>query len=283
MKTGRKMAAGIYENISNETYHTWEGVSSSQLKALRRSVFDLQKAWVGKVDEESDALLFGSLVHDMVLLPGRVDRAYLVAPESFKSTGTKKLADWAAGAKKEKPLAKVVTHSQFEEAKAILAAIQKHPKARALLLDNGGKNELSVVAEDPRTGLKLRARFDRIRQSVVVDLKTCRDASPKGFKKAAMYDYSYDLQAVHYLYTAYLAFGGAREFVFVAVEKGSCEIGLYKFPTAYLNQVDKEYQKLLDEYKRALDLPPLPGYTDGVEDLDVPTRGGGLKIGGKEV
>lgn len=283
MKTGRKMQPGVYPGISNEVYHTWEGVSSSQLKALRRSVFDLQKAWAGKFDEESDALLFGALVHDMVLLPERVEQHYLVAPAEFKTTGTKKLELWSADAKKEKPLAKVVTLCQFQEAQAILAAIEKHPKAKALLLDSGGQNEVSVVAEDPRTGLKLRARLDKLRQSAVIDLKTCRDASPKGFKRAALYEYSYDLQAVHYLYTAYLAFGGSRQFVFVAVEKGSYEIGIYTLPTAYLNQVDKEYQRLLDEYKRALDLPPLPGYTTDVEELDVPTVGGGLKVGGKEV
>ena len=44
------------------------------------------------------------------------------------------------------------------------------------------KTELSIVFD--YYGNLCKARFDMLQNNVIIDLKTCRDASPKGFKQA---------------------------------------------------------------------------------------------------
>jgi hypothetical protein len=277
----RNVPPGIYEGIKNATYHTWDAVSSSQLKALRRSAYDLQKLWKGP-SRQSPEMLVGELAHDLVLLPDVVGSRYVVAPEEFKTATSKKFDSFCEDAKKKAPLAAVVTQAQWDTAHAVLDAVKRHQAAKEKLFGLGGKNELSVVAKDPRSGLLLRARFDRITQAAIYDLKTARDASPKGFMRAAYWEYGYDLQAIHYLYVAKLAMGGSRTFEMIAVEKDTGDVGIYSFPTKWLRTLEKEYIGLLEQYAGVKAAPPMDGYTNGVETLPPPYRDSGIVVGGGE-
>ena len=287
-RTGlRHVPPGTYENVKNSTYHTWDAVSSSQLKALRRSKYDLQKLWLSSGNRQSGDMLVGELTHDMVLLPDIVKDRYIVAPESFKSANSKKLDVWKADAKRDHPLAVVVTQAQWDIATGVLAAVRKHPVANKLLIAGAGKSELSVVVKDPRSGLLLRARFDRLQRDSINDLKTAKDASPRGFMRAAYWDYHYDVQAVHYLYVAKLAYGGLRDFKMVAVEKGttlatsSFDVGVYSFPTKWLRTLEAGYAGMLEEYAEVLAAPQMAGYTNDVETLPPPYKDNSITVGSK--
>ena len=73
------------------------------------------------------------------------------------------------------------------------------------------KTELSIVFD--YYGNLCKARFDMLQNDVIIDLKTCRDASPSGFKKAIR-NFSYHQQAAFYLDGI-----KAHKFYFVFIEK----------------------------------------------------------------
>ena len=74
----------------------------------------------------------------------------------------------------------------------MMASMNQHPISKALFGGElKGKSELSFFCKDKETGLDCKARPDFILDdlSLVVDLKTTLDASPKVFRKLAEYRY----------------------------------------------------------------------------------------------
>ncbi|MBW8380885.1 PD-(D/E)XK nuclease-like domain-containing protein, partial [Salmonella enterica] len=71
-----------------------------------------------------------------------------------------------------------------------------------------GNSEVSMFAECPETGLMLKCRFDRLSDTLAypLDVKSCRDASERGFSNA-FGQYKYHIQAAFYLYVLKLATG----------------------------------------------------------------------------
>lgn len=83
-----------------------------------------------------------------------------------------------------------------------------------------GDSEVSMFAECPETGLMLKCRFDRLSQSLPypLDVKSCRDASERGFSNAVG-QFKYHIQAAFYLYVLKLATGfESNNFAFFAIE-----------------------------------------------------------------
>ena len=79
------------------------------------------------------------------------------------------------------------------------------------------KTELSIVFD--YYGHLCKARFDMLQNNVIMDLKTCRDASPKGFKQAVR-TFGYHQQAAFYIDAALSAgLSEVDRFQFIAVSK----------------------------------------------------------------
>src|SRR5690606_21423392 len=96
------------------------------------------------------------------------------------------------------------TEAEFASINAAAEAVIAHPGARHQF-SQPGAGEVSVFAADPETGVEVRGRCDFLPTDftlgapsrVAVDLKTARDASPKGFTKAIA-EHGYDVQGVWY-------------------------------------------------------------------------------------
>ena len=95
-------------------------------------------------------------------------------------------------------------------------AVLAHPEARSLLEQDGNDREVSMFAKDPETGVEMRARFD-LYADIAADLKTARDASPKGFARAAA-QHGYDVQEGWYRDVRKLLTGELGRFRFIVVE-----------------------------------------------------------------
>ncbi len=89
---------GRYEGVSNEDYHSSNGVSSTQVKDARISLMYFQGRHVTKTikKESTEALTFGSLVHAMVLEPEKLDEEFSVQPVIPEGafTGTDSMTKW---------------------------------------------------------------------------------------------------------------------------------------------------------------------------------------------
>jgi exodeoxyribonuclease VIII len=139
------------------------------------------------------------------------------------------------------------------------------------LLRGGGDFEFSAYAEDPETGVLVRARADFMSDSGwLVDLKKCQDASDEGCRKA-IENYGYWQQDPFYLDTFALAGGEApRGFVFVFVEE--------EFPHAvnvkYICEDDRDrgrrtYRRNLRLYAQCVERNEWPSYGTQATELEM--------------
>lgn len=203
---------GLYPGLSNADYHAQsDWVSSSALKALLPEHYK-------PATESSDALLFGSLFHTLVLEPDILDDfpdqegiALLDAKTigvkadgnpADNPTATKAWKD--AVAEVEKSGRRVVTLTEWgamlERAEAMAEAVRQHDTATELLQRRGGQVEESAFAVVD--GVPCRARFDKRIPGVVIDLKSSKAKPGKQSIARTVIDYGYDLSAAHYLAVA---------------------------------------------------------------------------------
>lgn len=78
----RYFEPGRYTDISNDDYHSSNGISSTMLKDARISLMYYERRHISKViqRERSEALDFGSLFHTLVLEPEKVEDEFSLAP-----------------------------------------------------------------------------------------------------------------------------------------------------------------------------------------------------------
>ncbi|GAB3822289.1 hypothetical protein GCM10028895_26390 [Pontibacter rugosus] len=138
-----------------------------------------------------------------------------------------------------------------------------------------GTAEVSHYVDFGRVHVKVRP--DYLKPHAIIDLKTCEDASPEGFSRAAA-NYGYHLQAA--LYCDVLEYISEKErlFVFVAQEKEyPYAAAIYKPTEGFMAQGRYEYQLALDKYTDAMQTGQHKGYemfapaeANGVIELELP-------------
>lgn len=166
----------------------------------------------------------------------------------------------------------VLSAEQWDQLHRMRDAVMAHPAASALLTKVPGKAELSVYWNDPATGVLCRCRPDWWREDdVLVDLKTCEDASPEGFAKS-MANWRYDVQAPFYLDGVRQATGRKpRGFVFVAVEKKApFAVGVYVLDSESLELGRAQYVADLRTYAECVRTGSWPGYGDKIQTISMP-------------
>ena len=92
----------------------------------------------------------------------------------------------------------IITQEDFEKIQAMYDALYSTPFVAKLL---SGEKELSFFTEDDRTGLIVKCRPDCLttigEANILIDYKSCADASSEGFMKDAI-KLNYDLQMAYY-------------------------------------------------------------------------------------
>lgn len=227
-------APGIYPNVPAEVYHRRElgVVNNGALKILVSRTPAHYRAWVDGADEgDTPALAFGRALHCAVLEPELFAATYVQPVEhphrrpSITQRNAKKpsqetldaIAYWDAWERDNAGKIEITAEDAARIA-GMRESILRDPLAGKLL--TGGVAEETIVWDDPRTGLRCKARADyhAAERGVIVDLKTCDDASEAAFARSVA-TYRYHLQHAHYA-SAFQALGRElRAFLFVAVEK----------------------------------------------------------------
>lgn len=140
---------GIIENMSNEEYHSQNGISSTAVK----SVFKKSLAhWKGEKRRQTAAFSMGSAVHALLL---EKDRDLVVkGPKTRKSKGFTELEENAG------PDQIVLTEVEYHVAHRMATETLKNPVCEKSLRHKDRQNEVSIFAECERTGLVLKTRPD---------------------------------------------------------------------------------------------------------------------------
>lgn len=240
-------------------YHSDPAVGSTGLRALLVSPAHYQALGYS---EQTPAQRFGTLVHTLTLEPHTVPDRYVAAPNVDRRTRDGK-AEWAAfqeaaGARE------IVDAETLSSATACATAIAAHRVGR--LIRAASRIEEPIFWEDAVTGIRCKARPDAIAEygvTMAIDVKTTRDASPRGFQRAIA-TYGYHVQAAHYLEACAAAGIEARGFLFACVESAPPH-----HVAAYLLDAEPV------EEGRALRTRALDVYASCVASGEWPSYGGG--------
>ncbi len=113
----------------------------------------------------------------------------------------------------------------YDDAQRACATVREHFRANSLLSD--GIAELTLIVQDPETGMWLKAKLDWLRFDLLpVDLKTARDTNPDRWAYQAK-DLGYDIQDAFYCHVGALLGMDFPAFPFVCVEfadMDNCEV-----------------------------------------------------------
>lgn len=176
---------GIYEDVPFEAYLSWPYISNSRLHLAAKSMAHFN---AGVTIEETEAMRLGSLVHCGRLEPLELAQRYVIMPpfeeqvrkpdgsryeKPKASAAYKQAVDDFEAANKGKS---IVTQSQYDAMRSLVAALVAHERANAWL-NASGPVEVSIVWDDPETGIRCKGRIDKWlpQHNLVIDLKASYD------------------------------------------------------------------------------------------------------------
>ncbi len=269
MNTIREIKSQV-ESMPAADYHAIDACSASKLKAMRRSPAHCRH----QIDNPptSEAMALGTLLHSMVLEPFSYENLYHVMPECDRRTKEGKRA-WAL-AEIEAAGKTVVKKDDFILAQAMAVSCAAHP-AYPKLFDGEGHNELSIFWRDDETGLDCKMRADRIVDvpgfgTVVVDLKSTIDASPRAFA-GSVHKFGYHIQAAMYLEGLAKAGIPCEKFVLFAPESAPPHcVAVYAVEDESVEQGRREMRRLMATYAECVKSGVWPGYSGRIESLSLP-------------
>lgn len=209
-------------------------LSSSALKKL----IEGPKAYQASLrkSDGSQALRDGQLIHLSILEPHKLKD--LIITQGTKAR--KEFKDAVA----EHGEHKVYTQSEMESAYWIADAVKSNPTSSFLLENCDYEVPNAAMIE----GLPFRAKADAITKdgATIIDVKTTASIGEEGedFYWSAK-RFKYALQAV-----LYMEIFGATDFIFLVVDKGTREIGIFDCSEQFLDSGRSLIAKGIENYKK---------------------------------
>jgi hypothetical protein len=229
---------------------------------------------------DGEALMFGRLVHTVILEPHKLDAYAVLNPAvvgvkvdgslSENPTATKAWKDAVFAAKRDGLT--VIGPAMLAEAEAMAEAVRNHPEAGRLLAA-ATDHEVSAYATHP-SGALVRARFDLVGPGFIGDIKTTVDANPEDFGRT-MHKYLYHVSAANYLDIARANGLPVERFDLIAVEKEPTPGGEYRVSVLEIHEdaiaKGRELMALACDRWLALDKRiDLPSYGPDRHVIDLP-------------
>jgi len=252
--------------MTTAEYRKADAVNFSSLKHILKSPAHY-KAAIENKQEETKAMLLGTLTHSVALEGKRLLEIAAIKPEGL-SLATKEGKEWKALAE-DKP---IISDQEAKDIWGMAKSIQDNPYAAHLLFQCQHR-ETPLFAE--LQGVPCRALLDAHGTDgvewIVVDLKTTDDASPDAFaRKVANFDY--DFQAAYY--SAILARAEQIEtapfWFWIAVEKTAPYTCVVYSATEWTQSGEDKMIRALDAYKECKATGQWPQPYAGLQQLPRP-------------
>lgn len=251
--------------LSEAEYRALPAMNWSTLSAGRSSLAHL-KDRIDHPREDKECFSLGRATHCLVLEPGAFDTRWAVWSGADRRTKAGK-AEWAKFSE-ENAGREIIDVADWDTARHMADAVLANRDVATLL--QGGEAERVLTWTDADSGIACKGRADYLTPETLVDLKTTKDASPRGFARAA-YSYGYFSQLAFYCDGAESIDQAPRHAFVITVETARpfvCQV--YDVPPADLEIGRYEYRRLLDAYKAALASDRWQGYAERVLPLSVP-------------
>ena len=221
----------LIDNMYDDTFYYGylgkQALSSSSLKMVLSSPKTYK--YVTKYGQsETQPLRDGKLFHTMILEPHKIDELTIVdvatkAGKAYKEAKAEGL--------------EVYTTNEIKAAERLADAILRNDEA----LHYMSKAQFEIPEIAMIDGIPFRAKADILKDNQIVDLKTTTGLNE--FRYSAD-KYSYDLQA--YLYKEMF---GVDEFVFVCIDKGSLDIGIFECSDDFYQKGKDKLEQGIANYK----------------------------------
>lgn len=268
----------IYKNLPEGDYNALSGIRSTTLTTIDRKTLAHAKYGIDVSSEDNADFSEGRAFHDLILRNNIFSKTWGICPPDTNFT-TKE-----GKAVKAEMLSKYgdqyLKHEVYEKLLMMRSSILQNDYIKRCL-DCISDTELTVQWESEVDGLEepvlCKCRIDAVikinGQTIIADLKTTKDASPKGFKNASA-SYGYFIQSAHYLEGAIEAGildRGDTNFIHIVVEKSAPYLSaLYVFDDASLEVGKERRNRAIKKYVEAEKSNEWEGYGDEPITLSAP-------------
>lgn len=264
---------GIYEDLPTEEYFEGEAFSKSLYHATMRSARHLREYLEN--GEKKPGMLFGSLLDAILLQPEELKK-FPILPETYINSKGKEMPFTLQSKTCREVKAQLeaqgtpVTAEQMRTAETMAESVRQHPAARELL--EGSKKQVSMVWEDPETGVLCRGRIDLVNDEAVIDLKKTRNAAADSFSRD-IFNFGYHVQAAMYTDAWKLLTGQELGFKFICAESEPpyC-VAVYDFDEEGIECGRINARIAMLKYKGYMEDDPdlTQGYSNVAEPINVP-------------
>lgn len=255
-----------FEVMSNAEYRQREGLSSSDIKRMMKSM----ATWKyykdnPQEDQDTPALKFGRAYHKICLEPYDFENEFAIVPKIDKRSkeGKELYAKFLA----ENGNKELIDEEMYQKLTEMRDVLYKTPLVKELIV---GEHEKSFFWVDKQTGIPCKFRADSFGkfkgQGIIVDLKTVADAETTAFMRSAM-KFNYDVQAAHYLEGMRVATGEDYKFVFIAQEKEKPYlVNILEADEYFIKNGQEVRQTMIETYKKCIELDEYPAFLGFKED-----------------
>ena len=243
-----QLSQTILKNIlSKSPAHAWESMQSHT---------------------DTPAMKLGRAAHCYVLEGEEIfNNTFITAPECNRRTkeGKAIYAEFVESAGDRE----VLSDSELKIVIAIAATLKANGLTKHLFIN--GKPEVSAFGQI--NGVDIKGRFDYYHpeDQVIIDLKTCIDASPKAVEK---YIVNYGLHIQQYVYSELhknITGNLPKDFIFVFVEKTApYGVAVVRLNPKAVVLAKGETQKAIEIYQSCNQSGVWYGYPEAVQEIDLP-------------
>lgn len=270
---------GLHPGTSFEDYLKWNAMSSSKLRGgERRSMLHAKYAADQMV--EKPAFTKGTLFHATLLEPGdSLDHRFAFEPAELENPETgeinrrvKAYQTWKND--QELPIAR---KCDVEVAERMANAVMATSTGRELL-GMATHREVSAIATDPATAVRIKCRYDLITEyngkTAIVDFKTIGKGATDREIGMAIWNHAYHMQAELYqrVYRGVHDLHNRAEpmFIFCFVESAAPHGVRFIDAAEWVGYGAAENDQWLYGWIHATQTNHYPGYVDKIEAFPVP-------------
>lgn len=225
-------------------------LSFSSLKEFKNSPKDFIDYKLKK-KEQTPAMIYGAMVHCLVLEPSEFDKRYHAIDDldicnqigGAKPRATKAYKEWYEIAKMEAGDRILVETDEMNHARAVAINVHENRASHKVLKI---ANEREKDVEWEFKNFKFKGKIDGIGKNAIFDLKTCADAENVKFQRDII-SMGYYLQAAMYR----TAVGEALDYYIIAVDKIG-GVSVHQLNEDLLEYGLNEYSRLLDRFNECI-------------------------------
>lgn len=238
------------EEIIRKLMNRESWLSYSSISAFKESPKDFIDYKTGE-RKETDAMIYGSMVHCLVLEPDDFENRYHPLDDSSicleiggaKPRATNKYKEWLTAQKKLAGDKSIVSPDDYRHAR-IIAANVRFNRASRKVLDMAEEKEKPI--EWDFKNFQFKGYIDGYGKRAIFDLKTCPDASPSKFHRDIISN-GYYLQAAMYR----MGMQTSNPYFIIAVDKNG-GISVHQLDDDLIEYGLIEYTKLCDRFNECI-------------------------------